>query len=904
MNNESGGGRRDRSPAVRYGVAVIASVIAAGAQYFLQPVFGDQFPLAAFPAAVVVTAWFGGLGPGLLATLVGSVTSAYFFLRPINQIRIEDPATAASLFVLTLVGLMVGVAVRQLRQQAHTERDARTETEKQLRQSDQLQQLTATLSRAKTPTDVLGTCLPDLLHAVEAEAGAVLVISDDGTQYEIVHAMGYTDRAADDGQRHAVSADSPLAAAIRRRDPVFVEKSDVQRGAGGPWVAGPPLALREGDVIVPLIAAGRAIGAVTLGIGSTRQIAAKELDFLVRAGRLTAQALDRARLYDEAEKARAEAEALRVRADSNLRERQKAEEALLLSEARYRALAARTSRLYELSAGLSEAVTLDAVARVIVRQGKVVVGASAGSVATLVDGGTRFETVYGEEYGSHGIESHRRFAAEPGLCSTAAVQTERPVFVGSFVEWQERYPRSASIAADGGYASSAALPLVADGAVFGVLSFHFTVPVNFDDEYRALLTSVAFHCAQALDRARLYETAERARAEAEAANRSKDDFLSTISHELRTPLNAMLGWAAMLRNGTVDASRTDRAIEAIFNNATRQGRLIEELLDVSRIVAGRASIDPQDVDLGENIRGAVEGMMPLAAAKGVELRFETTPGVHVVADPRRLEQVFLNVLSNAVKFTPQNGRITVDVALSDQSAIVRVTDTGIGIEPAFLPHVFERFRQADSAPTRSVGGLGLGLFISRQLVEAQGGAIRVDSNGSGTGTTFTVTLPAAVGTAAACLASANGSAVPARDREEQMPVLTGTCVLLVDDEPDAREVMAATLESCGATVMSASSARDALETLDRADVDLLLSDIAMPGQDGCELIREIRAMPSARLASLPAAAVTAHARDDERERALAAGFHMYLTKPVLPAALAHAVATLAGSRLSAERAAR
>jgi signal transduction histidine kinase/ActR/RegA family two-component response regulator len=902
MTSESGG--RDRSPAARYGVAIIASVVAAGVQYFLQPVFGDRFLLAAFPAAVMVTAWFGGLGPGILATLGGSVTAAYFFVRPVNQVRVEDPATAAALFVLTLVGLLVGVAVRQLRQQAHTERDARTETERQLRQSDQLQQLTATLSRAKTPTDVLGTCLPDLLHAVEAEAGAVLLISDDGTQYEIAHAMGYADRAADDGQRRPVSRDSPLAAAIRQRDPLFVEKSDVLRVDAAQFVAEPALAWREGDVIVPLIAAGRAIGAVALSIGSTRQLAGEELDFLVRASRLTAQALDRARLYDEAEKARAEAEDLRVRADSDLRERQKAEEALRLSETRYRALAARTSRLYELSAGLSEAVTLDAVARVIVRQGKVVVGASAGSVATLVDGRTRFETVYGEEYGAHGIESHRRFAAEPGLCSTAAVQTERPVFVGSFVEWQERYPRSASIAADGGYASSAALPLVADGAVFGVLSFHFTVPVNFDDEYTALLTSVAQHCAQALDRARLYETAERARAEAEAANRSKDDFLSTISHELRTPLNAMLGWAAMLRSGTIDASRTGRAIEAIFNNATRQGRLIEELLDVSRIVAGRASIDPQDVDLGENIRGAVEGMMPLAAAKGVELRFETTPGVHVVADPRRLEQVFLNVISNAVKFTPQSGRITVDVALVEQAAVVRVTDTGIGIDRAFIPHVFERFRQADSAPTRTVGGLGLGLFISRQLVEAQGGAIRVDSDGPGTGTTFTVTLPAAVGTAAACHASANGSVASARDPEEPMPVLTGTCVLLVDDEPDAREVMAATLESCGATVMSAASARDALEALDRADVDLLLSDIAMPGQDGCELIREIRAMPSTRLASLPAAAVTAHARDDERERALAAGFHLYLTKPVLPAALANAVAALAGGRLSAGRAIR
>jgi signal transduction histidine kinase/CheY-like chemotaxis protein len=468
------------------------------------------------------------------------------------------------------------------------------------------------------------------------------------------------------------------------------------------------------------------------------------------------------------------------------------------------------------------------------------------------------------------------------------------VFVGSFVEWQEKYPESAAIAADGGYVSSAALPLLADSSAIGVVSFHFTVPVNFDEEYRALLTSVAQHCAQAVDRARMYEAAEHARAEAEQANRSKDDFLSTISHELRTPLNAILGWAAMLRNGTVDPSRTQRAIEAIFNNATRQGRLIEELLDVSRIVAGRASVDLQNVDLGENIRGAVEAMMPIAAAKGVELCLETQSGVAVTADPRRLEQIFLNLLTNAVKFTPGDGRIVVELRVSGQNAEVRVTDTGVGIEQAFLPHVFERFRQADSATTRAVGGLGLGLFISRQLIEAQGGRLEAESDGPGSGATFIVTLPAA-GPTTGRWTPEPPSAVRS-PREEPMTALEGLSVLVVDDEPDALEVMAAALQACGASVVSASSAHEALEALQHTDVDLLLSDIAMPGADGCELIRTIRAMPSMRLATIPAAAVTAQARDDERERALAAGFHMHLSKPVHPVALARAVATLALSR--------
>jgi signal transduction histidine kinase/ActR/RegA family two-component response regulator len=894
----SGSGQsRDRSVAAGYLVAVIACLTAGAAEYFLHPLYGERFPLAALPAVVVVAAWLGGFGPGLLATLGGTLAGLYVFSLPTARLEADDWVNAASLFLFTLVGLLISLAIRHLRRQALIERDARVDTDRQLRQKTHLQQLTATLLRARTAADVTSMCLPDLLHAVDAKAGAVFLISEDGGECVLAAAVGYDHRHAGLAGRFPVASGSPITEAIRRRELIIVESTPA---AGAPEQAPVDrfLEFRPGDVVVPLVATGRALGAVALSIQHARTIGGDEREFLLAAGRHTAQALDRAQLYETAERARVEAEALRVRADSELHERQKAEEALRLSEARYRALAARTSRLHALSAGLSEAVSLDAVARVIVRHGKVVVGASAGSVATLVEGGTQFETLYGDEHGSEPVEPRRRLPSGPGLCTTAAVETRRPVLVGSFGEWQEKYPQSASIAADGGYTSAATLPLVGDSVVFGVLSFQFTVPVNFDEEYSALLTSVAQHCAQALDRARLYETSVRARAEAEAANRSKDDFLSTISHELRTPLNAMLGWAAMLRNGAVEPSRSQRAIEAIFNNATRQSRLIEELLDVSRIVAGRASFDLQNVDLSENIAGAVEAMMPLAAAKGVEVRLEATLDICVMADPRRLEQVFLNLLSNAVKFTPRGGLVTVHAAASSESAVVRVVDTGAGIEPSFLPHVFERFRQGDSATTRSVGGLGLGLYIARQLVDGQGGVIRVESEGAGRGATFTVTLPAAVGASAARPAAASVPAAAPDEPREPMPVLEGLRILLVDDEEDAREVMASALVACGATVVAAPSAKEALDILSSADVDLLLSDIAMPDQDGYALIREIRAMPSARLAAIPAAAVTAHARDDERERALTAGFQMHLTKPIDPLVLARAVATLAANARS------
>jgi signal transduction histidine kinase/CheY-like chemotaxis protein len=803
------------------------------------------------------------------------------------------PVTA-SLALFTVAAVLLMIAGRRLLLQARHDRDARAESERQLRYSDQLQQLTATLSRARTPGDVIHACLPELLHATAAAAGAVTLVTADGQQCEVAHAIGYDDGVVDRGRSRPTSSISAIAEAIRHHDLVVVEPRDGRGTESRVRANDDLLSAHRGSIVIPLIASGRAMGAVAVSLDRARGVDADERKFLLTAGRHIAQALDRARLYDEAERARAEAEAFRASADAALRDRRIVEEALRLSEVKYRALATRTTRLYKLSAGLSAAATADALARVMVNRGKIVVGAAAGSVAILSDDGTRFQILYSEEF-PHAEDSLPSFAADAGLCATAAVRSRQGVFVGSFTEWQEKYPLSASAAADGGYDSAATLPLLADGRVIGVVSFYFTAPVNFDDDYKALLHSVAQHCAQALERARLYETAERARADAENANQSKDDFLSTVSHELRTPLNAILGWSAMLRGGSVDGPRTKRALEAIFNNATRQGRLIEELLDVSRIVAGRAALDIHEVDLGENIRSAVEAMMPSAAAKDVAIQFEPPVGMTVMADPRRLEQVFLNLLSNAVKFTPTSGHVNISVAAANGAVTVRVADTGTGIDPAFLPHVFDRFRQGDSTTTRTVGGLGLGLFIARHLVEAQDGTIEVASEGRDHGAVFTVTLKAAAAHPAATtsIATTTPSSVPGREAREVKPALMGVRVLVVDDEADSREMMTSALETCGATVVAAASASEALRALNRGHVDVLLSDIAMPDKDGYELIREVRLAPTARIASVPAAAVTACVRDDEKEKALAEGFQMHLAKPVHPTALAKAVAALA-----------
>jgi signal transduction histidine kinase len=303
------------------------------------------------------------------------------------------------------------------------------------------------------------------------------------------------------------------------------------------------------------------------------------------------------------------------------------------------------------------------------------------------------------------------------------------------------------MAADGGYVSSATLPLLVEGTAIGVLAFYFTVPVNFDEEYRALLGSVAQHCAQALDRARLYEAAQHARAEAETANKLKDEFVSIVSHELRTPLNAMLGWTSMLQQGTLDEATASRALQSIHDNATRQARLIDELLDFSRLKSGRMRLDMEDIDLRDLLRGIVESIIPAAAGKGVELDLSPVPALKLHGDPRRLEQVFFNLLGNALKFTPREGRVSVGVRIADGSAEICVTDTGAGIDPAFLPHVFDRFRQADNVSRRTDAGIGLGLSIAKELVEAHDGRITAESGGTGRGSTFVVTLPIASGPA-------------------------------------------------------------------------------------------------------------------------------------------------------------
>jgi PAS domain S-box-containing protein len=455
-----------------------------------------------------------------------------------------------------------------------------------------------------------------------------------------------------------------------------------------------------------------------------------------------------------------------------------------------------------------------------------------------------------------------------------------------------------------------AVPVISrSGDVYGGLFFGHPGAYVFTERHARIVEGLAAQAAVAMDNARLFEAAERARAQAEAsaaenerlyreareANRLKDEFLATVSHELRTPLTAILGWAHMLRTGQFDGKSTANAFETIERNARAQAQLIEDLLDVSRIITGKLRIDVRPVNPNSFIEAAVEAVRPAAEAKGVRVQKVIDTGLATVSgDPVRLQQVVWNLLSNAIKFTPRGGRVQVRLERVNSHVEIVVSDTGLGIAQHFLPHVFDRFRQADGTTTRHHGGLGLGLAIVRHLVELHGGTVKAESGGEGLGSTFTVLLPVAPvyspETAEGRVHPAARETLPAFECPDR---LDGMRVLVVDDEQDTREMLKAGLGQCGAEVTTAHSAAEALREMEKAPPDVLISDIGMPDQDGYSLILEVRSLPAGRGGNVPAIALTAYARTEDRLQALRAGYQMHVTKPVELTELAAVVASLA-----------
>jgi PAS domain S-box-containing protein len=425
------------------------------------------------------------------------------------------------------------------------------------------------------------------------------------------------------------------------------------------------------------------------------------------------------------------------------------------------------------------------------------------------------------------------------------------------------------------------------GGVIGGLFFGHSQVERFTEHHERLAVGVASWAAVALENSRLY-------AGVQEASRLKDEFLASLSHELRTPLNAILGYARMLHSGIVPAEKQQKAIDTIERNATSLTQIVEDVLDISRIVSGKIRLNVQPVEFPEVVRSAIDGIAPAAEAKGVRVETVLDPqAAPISGDPERLQQVLWNLLSNAVKFTSRGGKVQVRLERVNSHVEVEVSDTGIGIAPEFLPHVFERFRQADAGIARERGGLGLGLSIARQLAEMHGGTIEAFSAGIGQGATFRLTVPLmALHPSKEDVPRVHPRSMPS-PRAIPLGDLQHVRVLAVDDERDALALVSEVLEAAGARVTTAQSAEEAFATLDAEVPDVIVADLGMPQVDGFQFIHRVRRHSDRRVREIPAAALTAYARSDDRMKALRAGFQIHLAKPIDPAELVTTIAALA-----------
>jgi PAS domain S-box-containing protein len=541
-------------------------------------------------------------------------------------------------------------------------------------------------------------------------------------------------------------------------------------------------------------------------------------------------------------------------------------------------------RLQSVSESLSKVIAPAEVAGSVVEQAILSLGAHAGTVVLLNSATRELEMVGAVNFPGAALEKWQRFSIDQDVPIAEAVLSGVPVIVESFDDFLDRYPMLGALSSITGSRALVAFPLIIEGRILGALGLSFPAPQHFSDDDRAFMSALAQQCAQALERARLYETEKNLRHEAEAANRMKDEFLATLSHELRTPLNSILGWSQMLQNATLDETSKERALATIVRNARVQNQLIEDVLDISRIITGNLRLDIRRVDLKAVITAAAESLRPAMEAKRIRLRtFIHAQTELIQGDIERLQQIVWNLLSNAVKFTAEGGEIQIQLRDAGRAVEIVVTDSGIGIEESFLPFVFDRFRQLDGSTTRRHGGLGLGLSIVRQLVEMHGGTVHAENNKTGKGASFTVSLPLL-----------NEEKPPAQINSvsalKQLPETTlnaperlaGLRILIVEDEDDSSELLTFVLSSSGAEVTAARSAAEAYDLIKRQRFDLVISDIGMPEEDGNSLIKKIRALPVEQGGAVSAIALTAYARNEDRAKALEAGFQLHISKPIEP----------------------
>lgn len=621
-------------------------------------------------------------------------------------------------------------------------------------------------------------------------------------------------------------------------------------------------------IIAPLEARGRVLGTISLVYAeSERHYQLTDVGLAEDLARRAAIAIDNARLHQEAQKAKAAAE-----------------------------LAAnRTARLLAVMQALSKSLTPVEVAKVIIEHSMEVLGASSGLVAVLRDN-DELEIMQAIGYQQYSNETIRFFSIHDPFPLAEAVRTGQPMWLETVENRIARYPHLAQAYTNSGAKAWMSIPLLIDDRAVGGLSLSFATVPSLSEDDRAFVMALAQQSAQSVERARLYESEQKARAEAETANQVKDQFLAIVSHELRTPLNSILGWSQLLRSRKLNQETMARALETIERNARAQNQLIDDLLDISRILRGKLKLQLRPIDLTAVIEAAIESVHFSAEAKHISLQTQLNQNTGLISgDPNRLQQIVWNLLSNAIKFTPEGGRIEVKLEgyefsrlscqveeLSQNSKLyaqITVTDTGIGINPDFLPYIFEYFRQADGSMTRAHGGLGLGLAIVRNLVELHGGTVQAESLGEGQGSTFIVRFPVLP----TVEVKQNLASLINRKLEltsEALLRLKGLQILVVDDEADTRDFIRFSLEQVGSLVTTVGSAAAALQQLTHLQPDILISDIGMPVTDGFSLIQQIREAEIKLNKCLPAIALTAYVGQEYQKQAFSAGFQTYLAKPV------------------------
>ena len=808
----------------RYGVALAATTVAYGASLLLWPLI-DPNAFAPFCAAVMVSAWYGGLGPGLLATGLATGASAHLLTSSVRLLQsgVND-AVRLGLFMGAAV-LISALNARWKRAERERERMLERAEAERGRLEAVLQQLPAGVVIADAATgrilhsnrqveEILRRPLPPALERYEEYRG----FHPDGRPYR--------------------AEEWPLARAIRSGEVVVGEEIDVVRGDGVRailFTSAAPIRDRDGRIIA---------GAVTF--------------------------------YDVTERERTELERDELLA--------RAQTARAAAEAAARRVAFLADASSALAGSLDYQTTLASLAHLAVPfladwckidmlepDGGLRRIAIAYADPTNAELARALATCPPDPLGTH----PRTKVVQTRLSELLPEVTDEALVAAAADSEQLAVMRRL------GYRSTMIVPLVARGQTLGAMTFVMAASGRrYDRDDLAVAEELARRAALAVDNSRLYR-------EAREADRIKGEFLMTLSHELRTPLSAVVVWARLLGNGKLEATKMPRALEAIERNVASLTRLVEDLTDVSRIAAGKLRLKTGPVDLWEVIAAAIVAVRPAAQAKGIRLKSIGGAARRVWGDGGRLQQVVWNLLSNAIKFTPEGGGVEIRVGLADGRAQIVVSDTGRGIGPDFLPFVFERFRQADSATTRTHGGLGLGLAIVRQLVELHGGTVRAESPGEGQGATFTVSLPIPTFQ----LDGAEGHDAPGK---VDAPSLEGLRVLVVDDEADARESLTVVLEQCGAVVTAVASARDALSALAHQRPDILVSDIGMPEEDGYSLIEKVRVLDAQRGGRIPAVALTAYAAPEDRRRALTAGYELHVPKPVTPEELVTAVANLSG----------